>query len=702
MALIGTIRKNSWFLVVVIGLALAAFVIMDMTSSANRGGGDQFTLAEVNGQKLDWREFQNIESILYRNSGGDIYGQREYLWNYFVERALVDEEADKLGLGVSKPELKELQFGSNLSPIIVQRFQNPNTGVVDRNLLNNYRQQIESGQLDPQTRQFWAVQEREIIKDRTQTKINTMVNKGLYTPTWMAEMASDNQSQQVVVDLVKVPYAEIDDAEIEVTTADLEKYIKDHREKYELREETRTVAYVSFPVEATKQDSIDIKVRIAELKSAFRNTQDDSLFVQNNFGSFDVSYRKADELTLTVADTVFNAPVGSVIGPYIDENQYRLVKVVDKMIVPDSVESRHILRQVRTQQEAVSASRLLDSLKTEIEAGNLTFEDAASVYGTDNTRTTGGDLGYSAPGRMVKPFNDYIFYQGDIGKLGIIGTQFGLHLVEVTDKKYLTNEEAVRLAIIGEDIIPSEETQDLAYEDALEFVGENRDLETLEASANDNPDISLTTTRPLRKNDYNISGLGANATSRDVIRWAFAPDSRVGDVSPEVYVYKHPTLFYNDRLVIAALSSVSNGELPSAESVKNQVEPLVINEKKAEILRPRLEGKSLTAIAAEFGVEVQSDVNVTFNNNFITGAGNEPKVVGAAAALDQGETSDVIEGTGGLYVIQVTSKTGPQPVSNLAFLKRTAKVGKVNQLNLNLWDAVKENAVIDDNRYRFY
>ena len=194
MALIGKIRDNSWILIGLVGLALAGFILMDMVSWSNRGGmGGQFTMGKVAGKTIDWNDFQRSEQILYQNAQGDPFGRRNSLWNFFVEEAIVSKEADALGLGVGKDELKDLQFGNNLSPIIQQRFGDPNTRQVDVKRLMEIKQAIEKNQLPPQLREYWAEQEKEIIKDRLQSTLTALVSKSLYLPTWQANQINNEQ-----------------------------------------------------------------------------------------------------------------------------------------------------------------------------------------------------------------------------------------------------------------------------------------------------------------------------------------------------------------------------------------------------------------------------------------------------------------------------------------------------------------------------
>ena len=702
MALIGQIRKNSWLLVVTIGLALAAFLVMDMTSSGGQSMANQSTMAKINGERLDWREFRNAEDILYRNSSGDTYGQREYLWNYFLERTLLEGESDKLGLGVSIPEISELEFGNNPSPVIISRFSDPNTGAINRQLLNDYRTSIDNNQLDPQLRQFWVFQRGEIVKERLQSKINHLVENSLYSPAWLLEQTNEFETATITADILKIPFAEVDDAEIVITDADLEAYLDENAAKYEQQQETRSISFAIFNVEPTAQDSADILQRMNDLIPLFRETTNDSIFVQNYYGTFEANYYKKDDVNALMADTVFKAEIGTVIGPYVENEQYRLVKVVDRKIIPDSVQARHILRPVTTQQEYDAAKVLIDSLKSEIEAGDLTFEDAARQYGTDLSASNGGDLGMSALNRMVKPFNDLIFYKAEPGVVYEVNTNFGIHLVEVTGQVFNTNEEGVRLAYVNEDLIPSQETQENRYEDILNFVAGNRQLSELTAAVDQLPDVEMIQSSPLQENDYNLPFLGSAPTSREIVRWTFAPGVKEGEVSPEVFIYKHPTRYYNDRMVIVGLTTIDENELPSVSALKTEIEPRVLNEKKAELILNEIDGMGMEAAANNYGLEILPGQDVVFSRSFIPGVGIEPKVVGQAAFLQAGEESEPIAGASGIYFIRVNAIADPKPITNLAIIRNSDKLAKTSDLNNMLWTAIKDNASVEDNRFTFY
>ncbi len=704
MALITKIRKNFILIIILIGLGLGGFIIMDMTSGQQSAfGGPNTTLGSIEGEKISYNDFMRTdqvrEQMVFR--GSDPFFRRELLWNFTVEKVLVEQEAEALGLGVSKTELLDLQFGPNPSPIIQQYYRNPRTGQLDRNQLNQIKQAIESNQFsNPQFRAFWAQQEKEVIKERLQSKLGFMAAKGIYTPTWMAELGNTAQNQRMELEFVAVPFDELDNSEVTLTDDDLKAFIQDNKARFTNKEETRRVAYATFNVTPTASDSASWKKVIADLIPEFEETTEDSLFVQARFGRMDPAYLKKDQVSPSLADTVFSVPVGTVIGPYVEGRFYQAVKVVDRKVLPDSVRSRHILLRATTQEEANAAFSTIDSLKQVLESGTGTWDSLALAFGTDGTRTNGGDLGYAAPNQMVKPFNDLIFFQGEVGKLYVLPTEFGLHLVEITDRKYIDNEEGVKLAFLEQSILPSEDTQKERYEAAYEFLGGNQTIADLRA-ATDSRNITLETSPALKKNDFNIGTLGSGQSSRDIIKWAFESGDP-GDVSPEIYSFREPTENYTNKYVVVALESVQDPGLAKLENIRQDIEPEVINQKKAALLTSRMEGKSPEAIASEFSIEVDSISGVTFNTSTIPGLGYEPNLVAAAFGLAPGAESEPIVGTSAVFKIRMVEKPEVGILGNIPQLRRSLSSSPRQMAQTQLISGLKDKASIKDNRSDFF
>lgn len=714
MALIGTIRKNSWILVVMIALGVGGFIVMDiMTTSKGPGpGGNRASIGKINGKKVNLQEFDKTWDIMYGNSGNDAYATRQAMWQFYVEEAIISGESDALGLGVSPTELQDLQFGPRPSRIISQRFSDPNNpGQVNREQLNFIKQIIEenrvqeaitNGQLLPTFIPYWNHQKKEIITDRLQEKLTNLVSKALYTPTWMAEMGAQEQSESSTFAYVKVGFDEIDNADVTLSDSDYAAFLKENEAKYKRDEEGRRVEYVVFDIIPSAADSAASHDKIADLIQEFQTTDDDSSFVLRNEGTIDAAFVKKSELSPLVADTIMKLSKGSVFGPYLEDKAYKAVKLLDRKMVPDSVRSRHILRQASNPMELAQAHKTIDSLKVLIETGQQSFDSLAMAFGTDGTRTKGGDLDYAGPGQMVKPFNDLIFYQAEQGKLYTVETQFGVHLVEVTGKKFIKNDEAVQVAYIKEDVVPSDETQSGVYEKASTFAYSNRKLTQMEEAVKGSTELSVATSTPLDPNAYLIGELGTSGDGREIVKWAYG--AKKGEVSSTVYAFRDPVAYYNNKYVVVGLKDIEKAGLPSVESIKADIEQLVINRKKAELIKNKIKGQDMKTIAATYQTTIDTAYNINFAQGSVPDLGTEPAVLGTVFTLTDGQTSQPITGETGVFVVNIVKRN---PLGDL-----TALIPSVRQrLNSTAVSLVSPSAVviglrktskIKDNRSKYF
>ena len=711
MALIGKIRRNSWILILFIGLGLAAFIMMDMFSQKGPGGGAPTDIASVNGEAIDYRKFNLAEQIRYRGSGGNTFGQRESLWNYFVEESLLKQEGKKLGLAVGKEELMELQFGNKLSPVIQNTFRGAN-GQVDRNLLNSYKQQIEERTLEtnnPVAYQYWFQQEDMIIKDRLQSKLTSMVSKGMYTPSWMAESLASERGQNLDFNYVRIPFSDVADSEVNVTDADLSAYLNENSALYKADQEQRLIEYISFNVFPTREDSVAIRNDLSNMKTEFQNTRNDSTFVVERSGVYPATFSKKATLSAAVADKAYSMPVGTVIGPYVDGDSYRMAKVLDKRVIADSVKAQHILFAVDATNPATMGPALAraDSVLNLITQQGQSFATLAEQFSDDKSNhTKGGDLGYFAEGTMVPEFNNAVFYEMQPGETKTVITQFGVHVLKLNDKKVLNNEPSVKVAYISRSIIPSENTQAALEEKAQNFVNENTTIDALKTLADSDPSLELVTAPAVTANDYIVGGLGQDASSRELVRWAFEKKTDVGDLSPNIFTYtfSNPRTFenHNSKFVVAALKKVQGAGTPTVDMVRSEIMPLVMNQKKAALIKSAITGKGMSAIASQYDTQVDSLAAVSTASAFIPGLGSEPKVLAAAQFLEQNQVSAPIVGDNGVYILEVTNKTATGVTPNVAQLKKEEASRLSTMARQNLMNAMRKSADIEDNRYNFF
>jgi peptidyl-prolyl cis-trans isomerase D len=703
MALITKIRKNLWLVLVLLGLALAAFILMDMTSSQNMGGQTQFNVGEVNGETISWADFQNAENVLYSGSAGNIYGKREALWNYMVRSTIFEQEAEEVGINVTDEEMEELQFGNNISPVIQRNFADPNTGQLNIEALNNFRQGLEAGTLPPQSLRFWEFQEGQIRADRIQSKLQTLVTKGMYMPEWHVTKRHFENNNKLDFLYVKVPFEEVDDSQVTITDEDLQAYIEENPGLYSSDEETRNVVYVSFGVEPTAGDTAEIVQILEDLRKDFETIEDDSLFVENNYGQIEDIYYKKGILSSYLQDTIEKMEVGGIVGPYQDGGSFKVAKLLDQKVIPDSVEVRHILRSVTDQASFNAANALIDSLKNVIENGANTFDSLAVKFSQDpGSGAKGGDLGFTSIGRMVPQFNNLIFYKAEPRKLYKVATQFGIHLVEVTNQKFLDSEPSYRVAYLQEAIVPSQETQDIRYDEVSQFVAANRTYTELEATVNSDPDLEFKLGNGLTENSYGVGDLPEVNSSRSIVQWAFENDNEPGDVSPEVYTFQDEVNYFNNQYVVVALTAINEPGLATVATVRDEVTAQVMKEKKGEIIKSQISGTDLSAIAQQFNTTVDSAKGAVFISGFVPGVGAEPKVIGTAFSIEDGATAGPIVGNGGVFYVKRLSLLDAFEPNNIAQLRKVNSSQNPTRVNNNLSDALMKMVPIEDQRSKYY
>ncbi|MEM7102024.1 MAG: peptidylprolyl isomerase [Bacteroidota bacterium] len=708
MALIGKIRENSWFLIVLLVLGMGGFLFMDMIGGSRGSSlmGGQNLVGKIEGEKVYVDKFLQREQNFYGNAPGDPYQKRDDFWNFYVEETILQKASENTGIGVSPTELRDLLVGQNISPIIYQEF--------GQNIQQVSQFIDEYATLPPEVKNYWYELESRVIKTQLETKMNNLVSKAIYTPTWMAEEVHKGNSGTMSISYVNVPLTEASEEGIEVSDADIKKYIAENKTQFMRDEETCSIDYVTFDVSPSVVDSATIEKSIADkVKAWSESTASDSSFIVDNYGVYNTEFVFQDEMSSVIADSLFEVEPGTILGPYLESGTgayssfgyYRATKLVDRRVVPDSVQSRHILIPVQNPQTnpvgLANARKTVDSLKNLIEIEGAVFDTLAKYHSTDGTSELGGDLGMQGPKQFVPAFRDAIFYEADLNTLYSVVSPFGVHLVEVTGRKS-TGRVGVRIATIEEIIVPSEKTQENVYNQAYQFVRDNRSLEALNKSVLEN-EMDKRSASDIGPNDFNIGGLGMGDASRNISKWVHK--ASIGDVSPEIYTYEDPVEFFNNKYVIVALTGITDEGMAGVADVRDVVEPLIINQKKAEQLAASITASDLDAIASQYSVEVQEISDLSFNG--FSALNNEPAVIAEAFSLESGQNSKAIAGKSGVYVVRVNSKAEPTPANDIPTIRRQESGKMVNALNSQfggnpLLEAMKKNAEITDNRARFF
>ncbi len=707
MATLQKIRTKAGLLVaIVIGISLGAFILGDMLqSSSSIFQRNQMEIGEIDGESVQYPDFQRqveeLGAIYKRNTQQNQLDEntlvqiREQTWQSTVRNIVMQDVYDDLGIEVSSEELFDMIQGTNLHPIIQQLFQNPNTGQVDRGAVVRFLKNLETG-VAPEDRAYWLYLENQIAEERTQTKYSNLVGKGLYVTSTEAENSLTAKNKAVNFDYIALNHSTVADSQVVVTESDLKAYYNSHKDDYE-QQKTRKIEYITYPVKPSASDFKDAENWINDIKSDFGLATDNIQFVNSNSDeSFNDTWYKKETLPVNIGTWIFDegAEVNDVFGPYFENETYTLAKVHALEMMPDSVEARHILLAVNTQEEVAAMQALADSLKTAIDNGS-DFASLASQYSTDQgSAIVGGDLGWFGRGQMVKPFEQAAFNNAK-NEVTVVASQFGIHIVQTTDRGKLTQQAQV--AFLVRVVEPSTKTYQDTYALASKFAGENTsadDFETAVTEQNLNKRVIT-----VNETERQIVGL---ENARILIRAAFDADE--GDII--MSTQGSPIFELGDNFVIAVLTQATEEGVAELDGVRARVELSVIKEKKAEYLIQKantaMQGKTdLQEIAAELNTTVKNAANVDFNAFSIPGVGLEPAVVGTVATLDVDKISTPVAGNNGVYIVKVTSvnQAGDENIS--AEQLRLAQ-NMTFRANSQAYEAQREAVEIVDKRAKFY
>ncbi len=694
MATLEKIRSKAGLLVVVIGVALMAFVLGDiLTGNKTMFSGSSFDIADVDGTPLSVQSYQErLDEVfrVYEMNRGKIDEQtseslREQTWNDFIQEAVMVQEYEALGMEISDAELQDMVQGDNIHPIIAQVFGDPNTGEVNRDGIRGFVAGLD-GQYKDQ-KPFWLYIEKEVISKKKLSKFNNLVNKAVYVTKNQAEMVMNEKSPEVNFSFLVKKYADVADSTVSVSDSELQSYYNEHKHEYK-QEAERDLDYVAFDVVASQEDNLDAQKWINDMAADFIATDKDAQFVSmNSDAPLDEKFYKAGELPTRLDTVMFAQEVGYVYGPYFENQTYKLSKLSEVMDLPDSVLASHILIKYdqNDRDGYVAARAKLDSLKLLVEEGTAKFDELAKVHSVDGSAPSGGDLGWFKEGQMVKPFNDACFF-GQEGDLTIVDSQFGSHLIWVN--KHGEKVQKVRVATVERLVQPSDATYQKFYSQANEFAGKNTtaDLFITAAEAKGKRKVTVT------ENQRQIPGM---ESPRSLVRWAY--EANVGDVS-QVFEF-------GNRYIIATVSDVREKGIATLEQRKAIVEAAVVKEKKgdklvAEVNELLAAGKSLKDAAAAIGGTLETAEAINFAAFQLPGFGIEHKVIAEAVALNEGDVSKAIAGQNGVYVLQVTSKK-EIPAGDVLTEKTRLESGVKNRVEREVYPALKELANVEDMRSKF-
>ena len=729
MALIGKIREKSWLLIAVVGIAMIAFILPEI----NFNGGaqaDQFGIGTINGEMLDDKEYDNLlqnsryqtyQNKMQQNNGqavpldaNDEENALAQAWNAALANHILKQEYAKIGLIVDDIELENILYGQeDFTPsFFSMNFIDSLTGEFSPTQLRQYIENLEQSS-DPQAAEQLTTTLRIIRQNRVEEKYNTLISNGIHATSLEAkqEYLAQKEVKNVTYafqNFTRVPQ----DAVAEVTDEEVKAYYEAHKheKKYE-QKPSRKVNYFTIPVTPSDEDTARVMGQFNNLIETFKKATNDSLFVMQNSevkeysssvahpqGTMSPNQSQFGYYTPSIAAKIEGQEAGTVVGPYSNGPYVAISKIVAWKEEPYST-VRHILLSASDDAAFDIAQKKADSIVGVIRSKN-NFEEMVSLFSEDpGSKSTGGKYENFAKGAMVPTFNDFSFDK-PIGSLGTVKTSYGIHIIEVLERK---TEQRPVLATVAKTISITKVSIDQIAASASSFIYDLDEMmagKTLEEKTQVFDTFAVSNGYVIRSLTFNTdnpkaTGFGQMAEGR-LLRLAFEEGAEPGMLSPS-------PIKDNEQVAIAFLAEINEDKTPSYAASEARMRAEVRKEKQAQYLIDKMVGqKDLQALSTSLGAQFQTE-GITFSASNVA-VGREPILVGTAfSGLKDGQTSIPVTGTNGVFVLRVDSTVeAPETTDYSTEQSQLASQAASTMLQRYRNSLIQSSEVIDNRKLRSF
>ena len=702
MAVLGNLRKNSFVLIAVIGMALFAFVIAGVFDGS--GFQSQEPIGIVNGEELSVTDFRNQIDVLKKSYNFNDLQALTTAWDETVRSKLLSQQIDELGIGSSRDHL---EFFLSQSPSFNsdERFLN-DAGIFDVNKFSNFIAELK--EINPQSYSQWSLQEEQFNKQIKFNSYFNLVTSGFNSTFFEGKNQYLNSNNIADISFVKIPYSTVNDSLISVSSSEIRSYIKDNPADFD-QKSVRSFDYVIFNESPSVKDETDLRNKINSLLNereeynqvsklnevipGFLTTSNLDFFLSENSDvPYDSIYRPKGYFSSSHAQMIFNLENNNTYGPYVDGDFLKISKMLDKKR-NGNVRASHILiayngsqgsnpQITRTKNEAKNeANRILKLARSNPD----NFSSYAIDFSDGPSKSNGGDLGFFQEGNMVKPFNDFVF-NNRVGRIGLVETDFGYHVIKIVAK-----EDVVLVGTLALKNIPSERTSDSIFNIASKFEIELSNIGDFNQTA-ESFDFEVKSLNNIGVLDHDLPNM---ENQRRLVQWLFNEETEIDD-------FKRFDLS-RGGYVIAKLTDKAEEGLMKPELASITVLPILKNKKKAKIIiSDNKKFKNLEDLASNNNLEI---LNVSALNQvtpIVAQAGFEPKVIGKAFGLEINSISDLFEGETGVYMIKLNSiKSADELESYTPFENQLTNKFRSN-IDFSIVQSLKKSADISDNRNDYY
>ena len=595
MAILGQIRKRSFFLILVIGMALFAFVISGVFTS-NGGFGSNKPIGEINGEEIDFEMFNSMVEQAQVVYGLNTIKAVNLAWEQGLQNQILTQELEKLGIDAGKNQLEQI-ISQDQSIALNPIFQNE-IGLFDFNLFSNYIIQLKS--TNPSLYNSWRLQEENFITVAKQKIYFDLIRSSILQTNIESKIQYHLENDKVNLQYLRIPYENIPDSLFKIKDSEILSYIKRNKDQYEISE-SKEIEYIYIEDTASDLDINNIISNLEQLRDGFnqlnrvtnnvdyvegfKDTKEISEFIDIYSDiSWDSIYVTREDINSDYDDILFGLNIGQVFGPYKDENFYKISRMVGKK------------------------------------------------------------------------------REGNLNK--------------------------VLLANVAKEIIPSNESSNNNYRKAsqAEFDA-NNDLPLNQS----NVDIAINNFESFEEFDEGIPGIN---NSRQIIKWLYDKGSKVGDVR---------RFDLADGYIVAKIIQFNKKRLTNIDNVRGEISEIILNDKKFSYLKNKYKSTiDIESIAIENNIEVENASAVTQSDPILVGAGPEPYIIGSSFSLMEDETSELLKGNNGIYIVRLKSKQTAEEFNLVQDKTNPSIDSELERMSLLIPEILESNSEIVDNRSFYY